>query len=204
MTTTRITLEFKNFGPALRRLGAKLDRAMVRGLRDAGNILRAEVDVQIAKTEVDGQVRPPVATAAYRAAWTKTPTDHGAQVGNPLPYAELIERGRRPGPVGAAGLRALIAWVKIKGLHLGLVEQKMDAVRARRAKGGTVGLTASGRARSVKADAEDDPAYEISRAIALHIEEHGTKPRWVMKRAIEAASERMMRAIETSLAEVAP
>lgn len=53
-------------------------------------------------------------TGAYLAGWRTVPLLNGAKVFNVRPYSPVIERGRRPSPVGRDGIRNLEAWVHRK------------------------------------------------------------------------------------------
>lgn len=72
-----------------------------------GNLLVAE---EIARTNP-----PPVSTGEYQRSWYAAPTAEGAKFFNPLPYAAVIEHGRRKG-AKQPPLGPLQRWAYLKGL----------------------------------------------------------------------------------------
>lgn len=93
--------------PALREVA-------LRGIRN-GMRLYAEQHVQ---RSIDSFPKPPVSVGTYRRSWRVEDTEDGARIYNPLPYAAVIEYGRRKG-ARQPPTKALVPWVIQKGLVRG-------------------------------------------------------------------------------------
>jgi hypothetical protein len=91
----------------------KLDRAL-RALQ----VTARTRGVRIVQDQVRRASPPPVNTEAYRQAWKAADLERGAVIYNALPYAAVIEHGRRPG-ARMPPVSALVPWVmrklKVKG-----------------------------------------------------------------------------------------
>lgn len=86
----------------------------------------------IAQQEIDNTVPKPVDTATYRRGFQYARLPDGATIYNPVPYASVIEYGRRPGKgISKEGMDALAGWVYRKGLagRSGPREDRMAAAR---------------------------------------------------------------------------
>lgn len=101
MTTQTVTIRAQDYGRFMRRLGAKFVPAVERGVLSgvkkstaAGDVLQSNtVHAPAASPNgFDGAVN----TGAFRRAWFAERIDHGARVYNKMPYAPIIEWGRRP------------------------------------------------------------------------------------------------------------
>lgn len=118
----------------LRNLGRMIGRNAVRAMRRTAAFGRQAV----LRTSASLGPARPFATGAYEAAWNVRDTKKGAQLYNPLPYAIVIEKGRKPGgkmpPVSA-----IEKWLRVKGKASGDVRSTAYLIARAIAKNGTKG-----------------------------------------------------------------
>lgn len=101
MTAVVLNIDPKELGPYYKKLGARLNKAALRGARRGG--LRAVSTLQRATSKAipanPGGVGTggAVNTAFYKRAWKSQPTPTGVRVYNAARYSSIIEYGRRPG-----------------------------------------------------------------------------------------------------------
>lgn len=206
----RIKLEFRDLGPTLRSLGARVRPALVRGMRDAGDELIKHVHVQLESTKPHA----PVDRGEYRAAWRKTNTPDGCRVANDSPQAIWMEIGRRPGPVSALGFERLKGWVRRKGLYADALGAVTASLRSRRQAKLTARIDRLKRvegtrqkirdlkkrhAAKLQKDAIEKAIESVAWAVRKKIEKEGFAPRRVFTRAIVSAKSDMDQAIEAAL-----
>jgi hypothetical protein len=93
LATFEITV--RDIHPAMGKLGATMLRETIAGMRAAAaRGQRHIITVAIPKAKP----RPPVGvTGHYRAGWKTRTTPRGAVLYNDIPYAGIVELGRRPG-----------------------------------------------------------------------------------------------------------
>lgn len=104
----------EQFGPEL-RARFKRDRArLVIAARDAA--ARGEA-AAVRETDAQGLVH----LGHYKLAWRARPLHNGAELRNDVPYAGVIEYGRRPGRPGPP-LAPILEWVERKLVANGEVE----------------------------------------------------------------------------------
>lgn len=114
MATQKVDLKYAARVLRTRFGSPGLRATALRGIRN-GMRLYAEQHVQ---RSIDSFSRPPVSTGAYRRSWHVEDTKEGSRIYNPLPYAPVIEYGRRAG-ARQPPTKALIPWVIKKGLVRG-------------------------------------------------------------------------------------
>lgn len=73
---------------------------------------------RIVQASIDETSPAPVDRGTYRRSWRYDDLPNGAQITNSVPYASVIEGGRRPG-ARQPPTEALVGWVKRKGLVKG-------------------------------------------------------------------------------------
>ncbi len=96
-------VSIKGFAAALRARGREVPAACVEALREAGDMLAGPViqhEIAAAKAVDLGQ---------YAASWSSKPVPGGCDVSSSAPQAVWIERGRGPGPVPLAPIKAWAA-----------------------------------------------------------------------------------------------
>jgi hypothetical protein len=109
MAVREVTLA--ELGPHLgRMLRFATPQVVVKAIQNAVFLHAPRIiQEEIAMTEP----HEPVDRGTYKAAWTAEPVENGARIYNPLPYAAVIEHGRRPGkrqpPPGV-----LVDWIRRK------------------------------------------------------------------------------------------
>lgn len=75
----------------------------------------------------------------YDVAFT-SPTDIHGRVFSSLPYAKVVDEGRRPGPISRAGIASIGLWVRRKlGLHGREASSAMYAIAAKIRREGFAG-----------------------------------------------------------------
>lgn len=107
----RVKIKMADLGPALAALGPKIRMAILKGTREAAKTLLASIQRHAAEANIDD--------GPYRQGFRIVVAGEKLSVVNDLPYARLIEFGRRPGPVSAEGIRRLTIWVERKGMASG-------------------------------------------------------------------------------------
>lgn len=112
MSTRVVT--FAQLGPML---GDMLRRgyraAIIKGIQNAVFLHAPRIiQEEIANTHP----HQPVDRGTYKGAWQAEAIDNGAALYNPLPYAAVIEHGRRPGRRQPPP-QVLIDWIVRKGLQ---------------------------------------------------------------------------------------
>jgi len=154
MATYTITLD--QASTALLSLTKNMRKAALDGLREAAML--SVRDIQVSIIPGLGE-HPPIDIRRYVAGWRVKPLDNGAMIYNSLPYAPVIEGGRRPmkGHVGEQMIKGLESWVRRHGLA--------NEVVTVRGKGGT------SRTRLVKGTASE--VRRIAWAIAIMIQRRG-------------------------------
>lgn len=111
MAVHEVTL--KELGPALGRMLRQDFRAVVVKAIQNAVFLHGPVIIQEEIASV--QPHEPVDRGTYKAAWSAEALADGAVLYNPLPYAAVIEHGRRPG-ARRPPPQVLVDWVRRKGL----------------------------------------------------------------------------------------
>lgn len=129
MATRTFRVNGKQFAQYMATLGSRFHAAAVKGMRRAA--LRTQQHVQ----KRTGQVPPAnpqqvgtggaVNTGMYKRAWKYSPTPDGAVVFNAMPYAGVIEYGRR-GNSAMPPLKAIEDWAR-RRLGLSQKEAKRAA-----------------------------------------------------------------------------
>lgn len=139
---------------AMRKHGAEVEKAMMKGLRSGA--ARAQADLKANKDPWD--------RGLYAGAWTLTdPTSRQIILSNSAPYAGIIERGARPHKVGKAAREAIRAWVLRKGILM--AEGKRGPVRV----------------TSRNVNRYEKLVDQVVWAICAKIAKEGRKPMWVVR-----------------------
>jgi hypothetical protein len=206
--TTTVHVTLADFAQRLRRLGPEMQRSIVRGLRAGAKRVRAGVAQSIAET----QPHPPVDTGVYRAAFEVDSLSNGARVENRVLHAELMEVGRRPGPVP---LQPIAEWVKRKRLYEDELQRVLASRRSehrseratlRASVRGTDSERSSMRAlrRRQRNDAIDEAVKRVAFVIRRKIAREGFAPRFPMRRALEDNRRDIELAILAAIDELEP
>lgn len=116
MVTRTFTVNGKQFAQFMATLGSRFHGAAVRGMRRAAR--RTQQHVQKRSSQVGA-----VNTGMYKRAWKYAELPDGAQVFNTMPYAGVIEYGRRAG-AQMPPRAAIEAWARRK---LGLTAKEAKA-----------------------------------------------------------------------------
>ena len=118
MATVTLNMTPAEWAAYMLRLGRNYMPAALRGVRSGAmrcvGIVQRRTDFAPPASGYDGRAIGAVDTGAYKAAWQTTPLPNGAQLHNSRPYAAVIEHGRRPAPVGKAGIQNLEQWAHRK------------------------------------------------------------------------------------------
>lgn len=184
----RVQTTASGLASALRQMAADMPKALEHGMVDASEMLKGSlVQREIAATDPQ-----PVDQGQYKAGWVSREVEGGAVVGNTTKQALWIERGRGPGPVP---FKAILEWVKHKGFVKASVKaaKKASGPLQRDDKGRYKGATK----QEIK-QAEEAAALAISRKIARQ----GIRPRWVLRRAIDALRGKLPGILRRALADV--
>lgn len=223
--SSSVSITLEELPGRLHLLGPKIHRALVRGLRDGGNKLRAQVHVEIKQTDP----YQPVDRGFYKAGWRKENTEAGCIVGNLLPYAQFIERGRLPGH--GAPLEPIAEWVRRKKLYFHVlaehyaahsvireshdkeavaVAERMDSI-GRALKGGkgeyrkrNVTETRARLRKEMKRDVIESACREVAAAVILKMWREGIPAKYPLARAIMNAQSSMRESLREALAELQP
>lgn len=124
----KVKIDAAQFADHMKKLAGRFYPAMLRGV-EAG-ALRTIPHLQRRTREA-----PPASPSGtqgafnlglYHAGWRSAPLPNGARVFNVQPYSPIVEYGRRPSPVGRAGIRNLEGWARRK-LKLPATEAKAAA-----------------------------------------------------------------------------
>ena len=166
MTTTIKLKSPKDLGPAVRRLGKRMDTGMVKALRKAARWGATEALRVSAST-----VPRPRATGTYERSFVVTKLVDGAVLSNSAGHARFVEVGRAPGR--QPPVQAIIDW---------MIARKIDKQMAR-----GLGRDSSGRFQSLGQARLESAARRIARKIGRK----GTKGRYVMKRTIPGIRKRV-------------
>ncbi len=122
MSVYRVAL--KDLAPQVQRLHAEAMARVTRAIR----IEVHTTGMRLLQEEIDATDPKPVDRGTYRGKWRAVDLATGAAILNPLPYAAVIERGRRPGarmpPPDLLG-----AWARRKGLLRDLPKREMRAAQ---------------------------------------------------------------------------
>lgn len=184
---------------SLKMLGAQL-RAVVKGHQDrAIDALRVSarlhaprlIQEEIALTVIDGEPRQPVDRGHYKREWFADPIPGGVLIFNWMPYAAIIERGRRPGTWPPRD--AIREWVRRKRIFQKFMWQ---GPQPKQRKGGRHVATLKERQESAIKSA----AFVISRAIARK----GIKGRFVLQRAWERLRPIIIQDVQQAFAKGTP
>lgn len=173
---------------ALRQMAVDVPKALVHGMVDAAEQLKGS----LVQREIAATNPPPVDQSQYKAGWTSHEVGGGAAVGNTTKQALWIERGRGPGPVP---FKAILEWVKRKGFVRAQTKaaKKASGPLQRDDKGRYKGAT-----KQEIEQAEEGAALAIARKIA----QQGIRPRWVLRRAIDALKGKMPGILRRAMADV--
>lgn len=140
---------------AMRKHGAEVEKALMKGLRSGA--ARAQADLKANKDPWD--------RGMYAGAWTLTdPSSRQIILSNSTPYAGIIERGARPHKIGKAGRAAIREWVIRKGI-----------LQAETKRGRMVRVTSRNK------DRFESLIDGVVWAICKKIEKEGRKPMWVVR-----------------------
>lgn len=105
----RVQLSPRELGPALRRLGADMDKACVRAFQNAARYGATMVLQTSAKT-----IPRPRARGTYERSWVVTKLPDGAALSNAAPHAVFVERGRKRGRLPP--VKSILEWMQAKQL----------------------------------------------------------------------------------------
>lgn len=122
MATQKVALE--DLPSAIRNLVTRSREKAITAIRRS---VRLYAPFFIAQA-VDTLRPPPVDTGAFKRNWFYQDIDRGIRVYNPLPYASVIEHGRRAGARQPPS-NVLVEWVKRKGLVAGVTGNREAAAR---------------------------------------------------------------------------
>jgi hypothetical protein len=206
--TTTVAISVPDFARRIRSLAPRMEREIVRGLRRGALRVRAAVAEAIATT------RPyaPVDRGIYAASFQIERLAQGARVESGVLQAEMIEVGRRPGPVPLA---PILAWVKRKRIYenelqrvLGERGERHRSERAilrdlTRGTDSARGELASLRRRQ-RREAVDEAAMRVAVAIRAKIQREGFAPRFPMRRGLAASARDVELAILFALDRMGP
>lgn len=166
-----------------------LSRAMTRTLENVHRAMqRAAVDVARwgVTRMVQESTEKATATAQFKRQWKVVKFPGGAATVNTSPYAEFVERGRGPGK--APPIAAIEAWLKAKGATPRPSPTDIPK-RQRRIVGEVTGGKQRARIRKIaKARAKAARASKfrgLALGIARKIAKKGTKPKWLLRDAID-------------------
>ncbi len=111
-----IKMDMNQWTSYMGKLEHRFMPAMVRGIQAGAARLLPELHNRTRQASPASERGTPGAldTGLYLAGWRSAPLLNGAMVYNVRPYSPVIERGRRPAPVGRGGIRNLEAWVHRK------------------------------------------------------------------------------------------
>ena len=144
----------------MRKMPRKIEAALVGGMRRTAQFGAAAV----ARSEAQASPRP-YATGQYHRSWAWKPRPDGAVLGNSSKQSYWVEAGRKPGK--QPPVVPLVEWVRVKRL-------------AKRRGAGTR------KKRQSRTAVERAIAFAVARKIARE----GTKPRWVLRRAMPVIGKR--------------
>lgn len=127
----QITMRLQDAGKHFEDRYAKRREVIIKTLQSAGRVaLGSGIAQSIASLK-----RPPVNTGMYKKAFMALPHQTGVKLFNPLPYAPMIEHGRRPGTFPP--IDAIAHWLAQKNLR---TEPEAGKARGRRLLSGkTIG-----------------------------------------------------------------
>jgi hypothetical protein len=112
MTTTIKLKSPKDLGPAVRRLGKRMDSGMVRALRKAARWGATEALRVSAST-----VPRPRATGTYERSFVVIKLVDGAVLSNSAGHARFVEVGRAPGR--QPPVQAIVDWLLVRKIDTG-------------------------------------------------------------------------------------
>ena len=115
-----VRMNVRDFPRWMRNLSAQYPKAIRTGLRRAAQRSLAYVTTTAINT---AEPYPPVDRGMYRRAWKVQDTPEGARLLNDMPYAAVIEYGRRPGRMPPVDV--LAGWVRRK---FGLKEKEARGI----------------------------------------------------------------------------
>lgn len=203
MAGATASINLGDLNKRLQQLGPRLQRAMHKGLVEGAHRIVAQVQQEIETTAPHKPVDTGVMAAGYRARRTA----RGAMVTNSIPQALWIERGRRPGPVSAAGIQHIADWVKRKRLYL----DELTKVMAQHLSGEialkrnyTDRATGKTKRGTIARAAIQEACDRVAHAIAQSIARKGYAPRYPLKRAIKSSHRAVLEAVLQSMREVSP
>jgi hypothetical protein len=206
--TTTVAITLPDFARRIRTLAPRMEREIVRGLRAGALRVRTAVAHAIATTTP----HPPVDTELLAASFQIERLAQGARVESGVLHAEMIEVGRRPGPVPLA---PILAWVRRKRLYENelqrILGERGERHRSERAilRDLTRGTSAargemSALRRRQRRDAVDEAAMRVAIAIRAKIQREGYAPRFPMRRALIASAPDVERAVLAVLDRMEP
>jgi hypothetical protein len=162
-----------------REMRARLKRGMKKGAHRGRGIL-------VRKTPTDtGQARAGWRVVESPGSNPYIPSDVVSRIVNDAPHIGIIEAGARPHAVSDAGILAIEAWVRRKGLA-------DDAVSAARER--NVGLRALGGA-GVKVPSYDAAVHAIAMGIVWKLRHFGQEPTYFVRDALPSLRRAMAREV---------
>ncbi len=167
----------------IRRLAEKAPQAVVKGLRESGLMLQAEVQATTSRSKP-----VPVDVGQYKASWTISPKTDGAWVGNNSLQATFVERGRRAGKTPPSD--ALVPWVL---RHWRDFDIRKKAAVLRKAN-----------KKLSKTTSKMMVAKQVAIGLAIAIGKRGIKPRWVLRRALSNVKKRIPTILRKAVQELKP
>lgn len=156
-------------------IGTRLSEANKARFNRVVKSIRREVHtagLAIVQDVISREVPIPVNTANYRRGWQARDLDTGAVIYNDVPYAAIIEGGRRPG-ARMPPVQIILDWVRKKRIGNTFIGPIQPTHGPRPSKG-------QGRRLTARQDTVERQQWWISLQIARAIAKRGIRGRHIM------------------------